>query len=178
MTVRMKGTRAKSIRKKKARERNRLALNLKFTDRSELRQKGAGWGPNYAGQKAKQEVSLYAFYQQAHSSQNKWVGEVLWVWWLPQLYTDLHFQIYWVIRFSKWMFEVALKFGSDSIPQKCKLGGRFETGLEPRRHNICCCLWKSFLNTRKPVADLQSNQFPKWELIRSRQGNTSQIQTC
>jgi len=53
-----------------------LALNLKFSDRSELRQNGAGQGPKYGGQKAKQEVSLHAFYQQACNSQNKRVGEV------------------------------------------------------------------------------------------------------
>lgn len=39
MTGRMKGTGAKSIRKKKAREKNGLALDQKFTDRSELRQR-------------------------------------------------------------------------------------------------------------------------------------------
>lgn len=68
---------SKEHQEERARERNGLALNLKFSDRSELRQKGAEWGTNYGGQKAKQEVSLYAFYQQACSSQNKWVGEVL-----------------------------------------------------------------------------------------------------
>lgn len=68
---------SKEHQEEKARERNGLALNMKITDRSELRQKGTGWGPNYGGQKAKQEVSLYAFYQQVCSLQNKWVGEVL-----------------------------------------------------------------------------------------------------
>lgn len=37
MTGRMKGTGAKGIRKKKATEKNGLALDQKFTDRSELR---------------------------------------------------------------------------------------------------------------------------------------------
>lgn len=140
-------------------------------------QKGVGWGPNDGDQKAKQEVSLYAFYQQVCSSQNKWVGEAECGSFLCSILIYI-FRFTKYICFLKWTSEVALKFGSDSIPQKCKVRGRFETGLKTWRSNICCFLWKSSLNTGKPLADLQSNQFPKWELIRRAQGNTSQIQTC
>lgn len=115
-------------------------------------------------------------YQKTCSSQNKRVGEAPSA--VASSALSWHFQIYRVHLFFKMNVEVALKFGSDSIPQKCKLEGWFETGLKPWRHKICCRLWKKSLTAGKPVADLQSNWFPKWKLIRSGQGNTSRIQTC
>lgn len=97
-----------------------------------VKAKGAWWGPNYGSQKAKQEVHLYVFYQQVCGSQNKWVGEGLTEcggFLCSALIYIFGFTEY--ICFPKWIFEVALEFGSDSIPQQCKLGGQSETGLKP-----------------------------------------------
>lgn len=165
---------SKEHQEEKAGERNGWAPNLKCTDRSELRQREQGEVQIMVTRKPSQKLVLYAFYQRAYGSRNKWVGKVLSaVGFLCSVLIYI-FRFTEHICFSNGMSEVVLKLGSDSIPQKCKLWGRFATGLKPcRHHDVSCCLWKRSLNTGKPAADLQSNQFLKWELICSEEGNAS-----
>lgn len=136
--------------------------------------KGGGWSPNYSHQKAKQEISFIHILSASVRLTKQMGGKGTECGGFLCSVLIYIFRFTEHICFSKGLFEVALKLGSDSIPQKCKLWGRFETGLKPwRHHDISCCLWKSSLNTGKPVADLQSNQFLKWELICSEEENAS-----
>jgi len=67
-------------------------------------------------------------------------------------------------------------FGSDSIPQKCKLGGWFELAFshEGTTYAAACGKALSIQETVWQICSLTS--FPEWELIDSGQGNTSRSQ--
>lgn len=65
-----------------------------------VKTKGAWWRPNYGSQKAKQKFIRMSFISSCGGHKtNGWERD--WVWWLPLLYPDLHFWIYWVHLFFK-----------------------------------------------------------------------------
>lgn len=76
MTGRMKGTGAKGIGKKKNREKNGLALDQKFTDRSELRQREHGEVQIMGARKPSKKFICMSFISKC-GSQNKWMEEGL-----------------------------------------------------------------------------------------------------
>lgn len=181
MTGRMKETGAKGIRKKQAREKNGLALDQKFTDRSELRQREHGEVQIMAARKPSKKFICMSFISKCVGHRtNGWERD-----WLSVVASSALPWFTFLDLLSTFVFQnesLKLRWSSEVTPSHSNVNWEVSLRLalshKGTTHAAACGKKKSSLNTGKPVADLQSNQLPKWEVICGGQGNTSGIQTC